>query len=116
MFADPQMINSVEDQLSCITEVGQNSEFYLKKEAKICSRISNQTLIKLEQYFLNKIKCYKLDFQDELNSIQKELEDSKMAHLNCLRKLKQSKDKILELETKNEFYKKRLQKYESQLK
>lgn len=68
--------------------------------------------VQMEEYFIKKIKCYMIDFKENLETIEKELEDTKLAYLNCLVKIKKNKDRISELEVKNDFYKKRLAKYE----
>lgn len=66
----------------------------------------------MERYFVNKILYYKNDFESNIAKLERELEDSKLAHLNVLKKIKFQKDRIIELESKNDFYKKRLSKFE----
>jgi hypothetical protein len=98
---------------------GSNTRRFLNfknDERKNIKEVQNDLLkdeiTAMERYFINKILCYKKDFAEDLILVEKELEDVKMAHLNVLLKLKQSKDKIKELELKNEFYKKRLSNFE----
>jgi hypothetical protein len=69
-------------------------------------------LVEVERFYLRKISAYRLDFESERGILEKELESSRTSHLNMLLKLKQAKDRITELETKNLFYKSRLKKFE----
>lgn len=71
-----------------------------------------QNLVEIERFYLKKILAYRLDFESERAMLEKELEDTRTSHLGLLLKLKQAKDRIAELETKNLFYKSKLKKFE----
>lgn len=99
-------------------------------EYDIAAEEFKRELLKRESYFLRKIQLYKRDFEaekaaissvecgscernvNELQQLEKELEESRISQLNLLMKVKEMKSRILELEAKNLFYKNRLKKYE----
>ncbi|KAM0680130.1 hypothetical protein GINT2_001826 [Glugoides intestinalis] len=81
-----------------------------------------EELLKCESYFLRKIQIYKRTFEEEkaimiesfneLEQLEKDMEESRISQLTLLMKVKEMKSRIIELEGKNLFYKNRLKKYE----
>lgn len=74
-----------------------------------------------ERYFLRKIQVYSSDFEDEktdlktqIMTLENDLEESRTLQLEVLMKMKNFKNRITELETKNLFYKNKIRKYESE--
>jgi len=85
-------------------------DFY-EDERIVCIR---KEIMEVERYFLKKIASYKLDFECEKAALEKDLEGTKISHLNVLLKLKETKQRITELEAKNMFYKNKLRKFEEE--
>lgn len=81
---------------------------YLKRE-----------LLECEGYFLKKIEFYLTEFGEErarlrslAEGLEHELEGSRAAQLELLVKIKNLKNRVVELEGKNQFYKNKIKKYE----
>ncbi|ELA40976.1 uncharacterized protein VICG_02006 [Vittaforma corneae ATCC 50505] len=97
-----------------ITEENDES-FY--DDGRVC--YLRRELLECEEYFLKKIEFYLTEFEEEktkftslVSDLERELEDSRMAQLELLVKIKNLKNRIVELEGKTQFYKNKVQKYE----
>jgi hypothetical protein len=79
------------------------------------SEIIKKELIDCEGYFTKKIEFYLKEFEEErmflksqICSLEKDLEEAQMAQLDLLLKIKDFKDKAVEMECKMKFYKNRI--------